>query len=173
MAGLTLESALFSPIVLIALLSVGFASQPASAIALLVLVQLAAASFIELGATISLRAVGFCEPRLLRRPGGSAVLGANGAAVRLFIGCRPPQPRSTSPAARPRYALTTEQVDTLGHLLIERPLPLDGAILFQPCRRPVGALFDDASSYKGSESAMIETRLGVARRHADKAPGRL
>jgi hypothetical protein len=69
MAGLTLESALFAAIVLIALLSIGFASQPASAIPLLVL--------------------------------------------------------------------------------------------------------DDASSYKGSESAMIETRLGVARRHADKAPGRL
>jgi hypothetical protein len=91
MAGLTLESALFAAIalVLIALLSVGFASRPAGAVPLLLPVEMAASS-IESGATVSLRAVGFCEPHLLRRPANPALHRGNGAAARLSVGCRRP-----------------------------------------------------------------------------------
>ena len=92
MAGLTLESALLAAIalVLVALLSVGFASRPTSAVPLLLSVEMAASSSIESGATVSLRAVGFCEPHLLRRPARPAFHRGNGAAARLSVGCRPP-----------------------------------------------------------------------------------
>jgi hypothetical protein len=54
MAGLTLESALFAAIalVLIALLSVGFASRPAGAVPLLLLIEMANASSITLGVMV-------------------------------------------------------------------------------------------------------------------------
>ena len=54
MAGLTLESALLAAIalVLIALLSVGFASRPAGAVPLLLLIEMANASSIKLGVMV-------------------------------------------------------------------------------------------------------------------------
>src|ERR1039458_1198533 len=54
MAGLTLESTLLAAIalVLVALLSVGFASRPATAVPLLLLVEMAASSSITLGAMV-------------------------------------------------------------------------------------------------------------------------
>jgi hypothetical protein len=90
MAGLTLESVHLAAIavVLVALLSLEFASRPASAIPLLLLVEMDAAASFEPVVTVLVRAVGFCEPRLLRRPGGSAVHRGSGAAARVLVGCR-------------------------------------------------------------------------------------
>ena len=126
MAGLTLESALLTAImlVLIGLLSVSFARRPANAIPLLLPVEL-------------------------------AVHRGNGAAARLFVGCRPTHRRRPAPITRPGHGLTTEQPGMLGHMLIERPLHLDGVLLLQlhrrAVRRPAEASSDRASPCERSE----------------------
>jgi len=111
MAGSMLESALLTVImlVLVAPLSVGFASRLASAALLLLLVETAAAASIELGATVPLRAIGFCQPYRLRRRGGTAVHRGNGASLHLFLDYRPPHRRRPAPTTRPRHRCTPEQ----------------------------------------------------------------